>query len=235
MAFRNKAEYILPFLPDILVVPECEHIDKIQFPKAFKQQADKLWFGTNQHKGLGIFSFGKFKLTALDIHNPDYKMIVPIAVTNGQFECNLFAVWANNPADKDGHYVTQVWKAINYYDALLTEKPVLLVGDFNSNAIWDYKNGRIGDHSSVARFLEERNIFSAYHIYHQQERGKEEHPTWYMYRHQDKPYHLDYCFASGSFIDKLVSVEVGDFDAWTAHSDHVPIIVQFNLKKRRKG
>ncbi len=106
MAFRNKAEQILTYSPDILIVPECEHPDKIKFPQNFKQPTDKLWFGNNQNKGLAVFSFCSFRFKVLDIHNQEFKMIIPIAVSGGQFDFNLFAIWANNPADPDGHYVT---------------------------------------------------------------------------------------------------------------------------------
>ena len=146
MAFRKKAEHILRYSPDILIVPECEHFDKIKFPENFKQPTDKLWFGRNLNKGLAVFSFCNFRFKVLAIHNEDFKMIVPIAVTGGQFDFNLFAIWANNPADRDGHCVTQIWKAINHYDTLLTERTTILMGDFNSNTIWDYKKHRQSDH-----------------------------------------------------------------------------------------
>jgi exonuclease III len=55
MAFRKKAAVILAHKPDILIVPECEHPDKLIFNAGIFQPTDVLWFGTNQHKGLGIF------------------------------------------------------------------------------------------------------------------------------------------------------------------------------------
>jgi exodeoxyribonuclease III len=229
MAFRRKAEYILTYSPDILIVPECEHIDKIKFPKTFRQPTDKLWFGKNQNKGLAVFSFCDFRFRVLDIHNENFKMIIPIAVTGEHFDFNLFAIWANNPSDKDGHYVTQIWKAINHYDSLLSEKSTILMGDFNSNTIWDYKKHRLSDHSSVVKFLESKNIFSTYHLHHKQTQGKEIHPTLYMYRHQQKPYHIDYCFVSADLADKLKSVEVGDYETWIKYSDHTPLIATFEM------
>ncbi len=58
MAFRKKAGFILAHQPDILIVPECEHPDKLLFPVGIPKPTDTLWFGKNQHKGLGIFSYG---------------------------------------------------------------------------------------------------------------------------------------------------------------------------------
>ena len=49
-----------------------------------------------------------------------------------------------------------------------------------------------------------------------------------MYRHKDKPYHIDYSFVSADMAEKINSVEIGDYDFWTQYSDHVPVIEMFN-------
>ena len=227
MAFRKKASLILTYKPDILVIIECEHPDKLQFKVDLTKSTDNLWFGKNQHKGLAIFSYGDYRFKVLEDHNDNYKMIIPIAVAGGHFEFNLFLIWAYNPDDKEGRYITQVWKAIKHYDDLLTDRPTMLIGDFNSNTIWDYKKHRLGSHSEVVKQLEDKGIFSTYHFHHSQKQGTEKHPTYYMYRHKDKPYHIDYCFASMDMLAKLQSVDIGEYDFWTQFSDHVPIIVNF--------
>ena len=226
MAFRKKADLILAYKPDILVVPECEHPDKLRFQNNTPKPKDLLWFGTNQNKGLAIFSYSKFRFKLLKTHNPDLRMIIPIGVTGGKYDFTLYAIWANNPDDPDGQYVEQVWKAIQHYDTHLTNKKTILIGDFNSNTIWDRKR-REGNHSNVVRFLESKDIFSCYHLFHKQVQGKEVHPTLYMYRHRDKPYHIDYCFVSKDIANKMKSVDIGDFDFWSKHSDHVPVMVTF--------
>lgn len=228
MAFRKKANYILTHKPDILIVPECECPDKLLFPVNTPKPTDILWYGKNQNKGLAIFSYSDYRFTVLDNHNQDLQMIIPIAVTGGKYDFNLFAVWANNPTDRDGQYIEQVWKAVHHYDTLLTDTKTILIGDFNSNKIWDRKH-RESNHSSVVKLLEDKGIYSSYHLHHKQAQGSEEHPTLYMYRHKDKPYHIDYCFASADMMEKLTSVEVGDYDVWTQYSDHVPVIVTFDI------
>ncbi|HEY3429640.1 MAG TPA: endonuclease/exonuclease/phosphatase family protein [Cyclobacteriaceae bacterium] len=192
MAFRKKADLILAHKPDLLVVPECEHPDKIKF---LTPPSDALWFGINQNKGLGIFSFSDLKLQVMEEYNPEFRMIIPIRVKRKRFTLILYAIWANNPSDRDGHYVTQIWKALKHYDALLGHKRTVLVGDFNSNTLWD-KPRRKGNHSHVVEVLQQKRISSTYHRYFQQEQGKEIHPTFYLYKNKEKPYHLDYCFVS---------------------------------------
>lgn len=228
MCFRRKAEFLQIYQPDIVVVPECEHPDKLKFDSSTPLPTNFCWFGDNKNKGLGVFSYGDYKLRLLNAHNPDFKTILPIAVTNENFNLTLFAVWANNPQDKKFQYVGQIWKAVNYYQKLLKNENVILAGDFNSNSIWD-KPRREFDHSKVVEYLEKKKIFSAYHRHHNQKQGGEAHPTWYMYRHADKPYHLDYCFASTNLIDKLRSVEIGSYEQWRILSDHTPIIADFDL------
>ncbi len=223
MAFRKKAGFILKYKPDILIVPECEHPDKLKFHADFIQPSNTLWFGTNQSKGLGIFSYGDFRLEPLNTHNRELRMIVPIAVTGG-YDFTLYAIWANNPTDPDGQYIEQVWKALDHYDNCLTNNRTILAGDFNSNSIWD-KKYRVSNHSNVVKRLEEKGIYSSYHQHFKQVQGKERHPTLYMYRHKDKPYHIDYCFMSADMIDKLQSVKIGGYDFWARYSDHVPVIV----------
>jgi exonuclease III len=225
MAFRKKADFILAHEPDILIVPECEHPDKLKFNTDTPKPTDILWFGVNRNKGIGIFSYTKFKFKLLNTHNPNLRMIIPIGVTGGKYDFTLYAIWANNPEDPDGQYIEQVWKAIQHYDQELNNTTIL-IGDFNSNSIWDKKH-RESNHSNVVKFLENKNIFSSYHLFHKKIQGKETHPTLYMYRHQDKPYHIDYCFVSKDIARKIKSVEIGDFDFWRRHSDHVPVIVTF--------
>jgi exodeoxyribonuclease-3 len=227
MAFRKKAAIILEHKPDILIVPECEHPDKLKFDTGILKPNDSLWFGSNLHKGLGIFSYGNFTLKLCKTHNPELRLIIPIAIKGNGSKFTLYAVWANNPGDPDGQYVEQVWKAIHHYDRHLKNKQTILAGDFNSNTIWDRKY-REGNHSNVVKRLEEKGIYSTYHLHHKQKQGTEQHPTLYMYRHKNKPYHIDYCFVSADLADKLKSVEIGEHKFWTQYSDHVPVIVTFD-------
>ncbi|MDR6940666.1 endonuclease/exonuclease/phosphatase family protein [Mucilaginibacter pocheonensis] len=227
MAFRKKASVILAYKPDILIVPECECPDRLNFGHESQTPTDILWFGTNQHKGLAIFSYSDYRFKVLDNHNQQLRMIIPVYVTNGLFDFNLFAIWANNPADPDGQYVEQVWKAIHHYDDLILSRQTILIGDFNSNTIWDRQH-RKSNHSSLVQRLEEKGIYSSYHLHYKQVQGQEQHSTFYLYRHKDKPYHLDYCFMSADIAERLTSVEVGDYDYWMKYSDHVPLIITLN-------
>src|SRR5258705_2418170 len=136
MAFRKKAEFILTYNPDILIVPECEHPDKLKFKNGTPIPTDVFWFGSNLNKGLGVYSYSSYKFKLHTNHNENLKTILPLQVSNGENKFDMFAIWANNPKDRDGAYITQVWKALHHYENLLQDKRTILVGDFNSNTIW---------------------------------------------------------------------------------------------------
>ena len=227
-AFRKKAGAILKHRPDILVVQECEHPDKLIFNDTTKQPTALHWFGNNFHKGLGVFSYSNYKFEILKQYNADYKIIAPIAVTGGKIDFTLFAIWANNSTDPDGRYVEQVWKAIHYYKPLFESGHTILAGDFNSNTIWD-RPQRVGNHTAVVDMLEAKNIFSVYHKHFKQEQGKEKHPTFYLYRNKEKSYHIDYCFASERLFFKVKKFEIGTYEKWKTLSDHTPLIITFDL------
>ena len=228
MAFRRKANLLLAHKPDIIIIPECEHPDKLKFDNGVPTPNDIFWFGNNQNKGLGVLSYSNYKFQLDETHNSDYRIVLPLRATNKKFSFTLFAIWANNPQDKGFEYVGQIWKALNFYDGLLKNKRTMLIGDFNSNTILD-KPRREGNHSTVVDLLAKKGIYSTYHKFFDQKQGQKEHSTLFMYRHKDKSYHLDYCFASKDFIKKLSGVEVGAYNDWSKHSDHTPLIITFNI------
>ncbi len=231
-AFREKAYSILTQRPDILVVQECEHPDKLAFKEATEKPGDYLWFGDNKHKGIGIFSYSDYKFQLSDQYNEAFKYIVPITVSNGTVEFTLFAVWANNRNEMKSRYIEQVWKAVNYYKELLDGRKIILAGDFNSNVIWD-KQHKVGNHSAVVAILAEKNIHSVYHKFHNQEQGSEIHPTFYFHRKESMPYFIDYCFASADLYEKVSHIEIGSFENWIKQSDHCPISIDFDLSDRQ--
>ncbi len=226
--FRKKADIILAHKPDILVIQECEHSDKLIFNSIAQKPTDIYWYGDSKHKGIGIFSYSDYRFELMDIFNPEFRYVLPFRVSGYGHSFILFAIWAmDNKENRKARYIGQVWLALNHYASLL-DQSTLMIGDFNSNKIWDYKD-RFGNHTDVVDLLVNKNIFSTYHKYLTQEQGKESHPTFYLQRNKDKPYHIDYCFTSIDLYKKVNSMEIGAFEDWIAYSDHVPIIINFDL------
>lgn len=218
MAYRKKLDLILKFNPDIVIVPECE--------KLGEQTPSRLWYGDNENKGIGIFSYNNFKIEPNPKYNPLFRYIIPLKVA-GLISFNLLAVWTMNDAeDMRKRYIGQLWLALDYYKRLLDE-PTIIIGDFNWNTIWDAKPSYplYGNLSDMIKILASKGFQSAYHAFFREEFGKETKPTLFMHHNRDKPYHVDYCFASKNF--GLEIVEIGDYSDWVNYSDHMPLIATF--------
>ncbi len=233
-AFRRKSDLILAQLPDILIIPECEAIEKLntagwpvlptssEYLSYQKNIDGKLVAGK---KGLAVFSFADYRLDLQETYSDAFEIVMPLIVTKGRTKFNLFAVWTLDTAN--GHYVEQIWNAVKHYDASILKKRTILIGDFNSNVIWD-KPSREWSHGKLVAKLVTKGIRSVYHEKHGQLQGEERDATFFLYRHEDKPYHIDHCFVSKDLLKKLASVEVGSFKEWREYSDHVPMIVTFS-------
>lgn len=189
MAYRKKANFILSHSPDILVVPECEHPDKLLFEKNIPKPQQVIWYGSNMNKGLAVFSYSDYKLTLHKSHDPNIKTILPIEITGSNSKIFLLAVWAYNPLDPYFTYVGQIWKAIDKYQRLFRGRDAIIAGDFNSNVIWDKPNRRV-THKMLVDKLAKLNITSCYHQHTRFNHGLEEHPTFYLYRHKHRPISL---------------------------------------------
>jgi len=228
MAFRNKYKRIMKLEPDILVVQECENLIKLNDTLKKYNVKEQIWFGNNSNKGIGIFSFGNLKIELKDLFNKDFEYVLPIKVQTESSNFDLYAIWAMpNKFDYSKRYIAQIWRAINYYNQFKTT-PSIFIGDFNSNAIWD-KDYKIGNHSNVVAKLNYANIQSIYHYKRSIKHGKEEHPTFFLQKNKNKPYHVDYCFLNKNMIFSKTSVEIGKYENWIDLSDHMPIIID-NIK-----
>lgn len=224
-AFRKKADIVLIHRPDILLIQECEHPDKLKFGEATPKPHDIYWHSDGGKKGLGLFSYSDFKFELLPNFNPEFRYILPFRVTGNDMTFTFFAIWAmNNTEKREARYIGQIWLAINYYKDLLGNSTILM-GDFNSNKIWDYKD-RVGSHSDVVNKLIDKDIHSVYHKHFNIEQGKETHATFFLQKNKNKPYHIDYCFASSDILNKVINVEIGTYDKWIKYSDHSPLMVE---------
>ncbi len=224
-AFRKKNDKRLSLNPDILIIPECENEKKLKFGNLTPKPNDFLWFGDNENKGIGIFSYSDYKFELMREYNAEFKYIIPLKVAKNDNSFLLFAIWAkDNKQNHEARYIGQIWLAINYYSELFHNETIL-IGDFNSNKIWDYKD-RVGNHSDVVEFLGNKKIRSLYHLKNDENQGKEKTPTFYMYRKLEKTYHIDYCFVSKNSINNGFDFAILDINNWIKFSDHSPIVVE---------
>jgi len=224
MAFRKKYPKVLDLKPDLLVLQECENELKLKDHLSSLNYNQLIWYGKNPNKGVAVISFNEVNIALNENHNESVEYVVPLKLSINDKEINLFAIWAMpHEESRARSYVGQIWAAINFYSDLL-DKDSMLIGDFNSNAIWDHKRP-VGNHTQVIDFLNDKDIYSVYHQLTDTDHGQESHPTLYLTKNIDKPYHMDYCCASKSLFSENTSIEIGVYEDWIKLSDHMPVII----------
>lgn len=219
-AFRKKCHLLDKYDADLLIIQECENPG--ESTKSYQKWVGEnyLWIGKNKNRGIGVFSRKNTPIEVLAWPDDNLELFLPF-----QFDSlSIIAVWtkeANSPTFK---YIGQVWKYLQLNNALLVKHQPCLIGDFNSNAIWDIWD-RWWNHTDVVRELENINIHSLYHKQVSEHQGEETINTFYMHRNVEKPYHIDYAFLPKLLL-KDTKLEIGKKEEWLESSDHLPLIIQ---------
>lgn len=219
MAYAAKQEDILAFQPDVLLLQECSerHIKESAAPFS-------LWVGKNPHKGLGVLGFGNHHYSLSSLYTPEYPWFLPIQMDD--IPLTILGVWAH-VKEKRERYIQISHRAIDHYRSLLKEDLSIAIGDFNSNTRWDASHpGQ--SHSDLVEKLERLHLKSAYHAQMEERQGSETISTFYLYRHQDKGYHLDYAFVSCCLLEHT-HLTIPDWRIWLKRSDHLPLILDIRL------
>lgn len=209
--FREKYKEIKKYDADIYVIQECENPQTILDEEYKKFANNYIWIGDNENKGLGIFAKEYINIEKNDWENYCLRYFCSVKVNNS---FDLIAIWACSPYIEE-YYIYQNINIPNY------NLNTVIIGDFNSNKKWDKEHGK-RNHSAVVKELNELGLESAYHYISKEAQGKESKNTFYLYRHKDKGYHIDYCFCNPS---KIVNYKILDDKNFAQYSDHRPILL----------
>ena len=210
--FREKFNEILEEDADIYVIQECE--DPAQSTdEDYKEFAgdNYIWTGNLHYKGLGIFAKEYIKLEELkQYESEEFKHFIPVRV-NDSF--NLLGVWAMQK------YVEMI---IDYFDANegLFDEDLIMCGDFNSSVEFNNHHPKKKNHTVLNEKLESKGLFSVYHDLTEDVQGKEKSKTFYLYRHLNNNFHLDFVYAKK---DSISEFKILDQYKWITLSDHLPL------------
>lgn len=234
-ALKNKLEVIRTLNADIYVIQECENPYNTPSTDYRQFAHNSLYLPVAENrKSIGIFAHPSISLTPIqdNINSPKVhplKYFLPCLI-NHQFL--LVNVWTHLNKSGSFGYVGQIWQYIQNNQAILKTHPTILLGDFNSNTIFDPKRKKSGwNHSNVVSDLAALDIYSTYHTQTKEIPGQETQSTLFMHRKQHKGYHIDYVFASKSIITTMNHFEICSFEQWQTFSDHVPLIFEFDETK----
>lgn len=236
-ALRNKLKEADSLGADLLLIQECENPETA--PKYYSDWAgDYLWVGANKNKGIGVFPKNGIRVSALNWHGQfavtgfkrshqahswttsDLKLFLPFRIND---RLTILGVWTKGSDSEVFGYMGQFWKYLQIHDNDLACPRTMIIGDFNSNVLWD-KADRWWSHSGVVAELAQLNIHSLYHHMNGEAHGGESEPTFYLHRNMNKPYHIDYAFASGDLLHSS-DIEIGKAADWLHISDHMPLTI----------
>ena len=245
---------------DIFVIQECREMD---MNKTGYDEAHRDWYGdykevknssdsdkAERGYGIGVFwpdniSINRHKKWDESLKdNNDFRYLIPYEVhgLKNNFEpFTLIAVWTKRWIEGDKNdqleYVKKAHAAVDKYKEIgLLDRRVILIGDFNSDKIWDGYYGPKWSHSKLEKKLEENNIYDCSRYY-----KEKKYVTFYYYNYRDNnkeiPICDDYCFASED-IEIKPEFWVHGTEEWFPDekgkkrwhgSDHCPISVEFNF------
>ena len=219
--FSEKFPAILEENADIYVIQECENPSIIDSNEYKDFASNYFWVGENQYYGLGIFARDDVKLELVDLDDNGLRYFIPVRVND---EFNLLGVWTNPDMDgnKSIHYPKEITKYYDEHkDSGFFNEDMIICGDFNCDV--RLKGAHAKNVHEVIEKLSEYGLTDTYHYLNNEKQGEESQPTFFMYRHLDKPFHLDHVFAKKGRIGDL---QIGDEEKWIKLSDHLPLIFE---------
>ncbi|WP_220728708.1 endonuclease/exonuclease/phosphatase family protein [Apilactobacillus xinyiensis] len=191
--FSDKFEQIIKQKADLYVIQEVNTrlknnwLENPLFPKnnyiydlnSNKEHSDK--------KGVLAFSFTKHKIERIDNFST-LRMRYYQYFTFDDFK--ILHIWTHKSYIED-----LVSVVLLNQSKLFKDDKTLLIGDFNSNVIWNNKH-EFRSHSDFNEIVKKQDYVSGYHYINKQEFGKESDYTFRLHGYNSKTYYIDYAYAS---------------------------------------
>lgn len=223
--FLAKRHHIEACEPDLVIIAETRraHVEQRVLGSPLTEAA---WVGDVSGKGLAVLS-RPGSLTVHPLHDEQIRFVVPVLV-EGTSPLLVLAVWTQGDPRSSRHaYVGWLHDAVDRYSALFAQNDTIMIGDFNSNAVWDARH-RGFTHSDLVSRLSALGIVSLHHHRRNEAHGHETTPTFFHRKKPEQPFHIDYCFVNKRLADRVTAFEIGRPDPWLKHSDHMPLFVEID-------
>lgn len=170
------------------------------------------WQAGGWHKGLAVLVKPPFRIEKREESEPYWIS----TVVDGPRRFRFVGFWAMTPSHTGFDYPQQAKRLI---EALPRDDlPTVVAGDFNAS--------RSRRHLANVKRLNDRGLFSAYHVARGVQHTMEADPTSYFRWQESRPYHMDFVFVPEQWaIEKVDVGTFADYSAPGGMSDHVPVIV----------
>ena len=203
---------LAPRHSNLITLQECR--------RPASDSASVIWRGTIPSKGVAVVSTeATLRLEFVEIPKL-HPTIVPVRVQAPQ-PFVFVGVWTHQDPD----YNAVAWEAMKACVTAADGLPVVAAGDFNSSPAVQGKQSQ----RFLQRMRDELGLVSAYHHLSGESHGEETRASYYHWKKEANPFHIDYCFVPEAWVDRLTGVEVGSFADWP-QSDHRPLTVNINTE-----
>nr|WP_197031849.1 hypothetical protein [Methanobrevibacter sp. YE315] len=205
---------------DIYVIQECGNPLESKNEEYKEFASNHFWVGVDKSKGLGIFARDNVDMELVDLEDNGLRYFIPVRVNNS---FNLLGIWTNpNKKNKTPEYPKEITRYYELHkDSGFFNEDMIICGDFNCDARLKHVHAR--NVFEMKEKLGEMGLVDTYHYLSNEEQGEESQATFYMYRHLDKPFHLDHVYAAP---DRIKELEIGEEEKWLQFSDHLPMIFE---------
>lgn len=212
--FRDKYNEVLSLGADVYVIQECEDPTKSKDASYRELMRNGYWVGDISYKGLAVFSPSPtIKIEKLDWPGKDKQNFLPVRINDA---VTLIGVWTYKP------YCEVFFDYLCDIEEKLNDPSLIMIGDFNSSVIFDKDHPKDKTWNACLDRLSPLGFVDAYHFKKKEPQGKESTPTFFLYRHLDRPYHLDHCLTHSEIIKGF---KIETLYKWLNLSDHLPIVL----------
>src|SRR6266849_1842678 len=143
MGLQKKHQKLLTLGVDFMVIQECSQPFIAQLNRS--EGWSSAWFGKNPNKGLAVLVRAPWIIREAQALKPEWAAKL---VIDGPASIELFPVWACKGNRPGKEYIVQTHLLLDIIKQPTPSPFTIVVGDFNSNSIWDSDDGT-NDHSAA--------------------------------------------------------------------------------------
>ena len=218
-SFPKKASRLSDLAAHIAIVPEV----RAKHAQALGDSFDTIWEGEDDNRGLLVAVRKPWRLEVVARATARHGLL--LRATQGAQVISILGIWA---MPRNGSYVRAVIDGLDELLPRIDTDDVIVAGDFNASPTLDRMGSTEPKFDQITDRLHRQGLESLWHARTGQRFGSEDTATLYHLWKRERPFHIDFIFASRALADRLTTMTIGSFDDWcTRDSDHAPLVAEF--------